>query len=269
MLVDRLGCRKKVLLDQIALEGLQDPSIGSQPVGPGVRAHELFHFRDFIEQPRQHASLRSGKAHLPQSPCLRRLASLEKDFWHPGVLAKKVFSDDEGMHDRVKASSSVEILLASTIVREQTNDVLTLIERRRTPGPEISFDFTRFEHIIEGPLWSDQVQLQLANRPEVHVVVFLARFVHPTLQPAYAIEINAMIVVENAPYPDAGSLTVFLHADALALKIGRLVYPRVLVDENVAVTEDPRGENRYCNKWKLASGPHDGIMRQGHLRDVK
>ena len=101
----------------------------------------------------------------------------------------------------------------------QAGDVAAAVERDRTPSTEIGIDLSCFEHIAQRTLRADHLQLQIAERAQVHFVVRLTRSIDASFHPGDAAQVDAIFVLQNTADPDAGSLPVFLNAHALALQI--------------------------------------------------
>src|SRR6185312_3471066 len=89
------------------------------------------------------------------------------------------------------------------------------------------------------------------------------------LEPFNSAQIDAEIVLQDSPHPDAGRLAVFLNANSLTLKVTGFFDAGVLVYENIAVPEHTRREDGNRHEWKFAARARNHVVGERHLRDVE
>ena len=89
------------------------------------------------------------------------------------------------------------------------------------------------------------------------------------LHPVDLREIDAVFVLQHAADEDRGGLGVERHADALALEILGRLDAGFLVDRDVAVAEDARGEDRDRDERAVALGVALKRLGARHLRRVE
>ena len=134
---------------------------------------------------------------------------------------------------------------------------------------EIGIYLARFKQIVQRLIFGDEFERNVLERSQIHLVVCRSWIVDTALNPVDRIKIDAVIVLQDAPHPDARRLAVFLHADAFAFEILWRFDAGVLVDEYIAVPEYARGKDRDRDVGKLVAAAHDHVMRKRHFRDIE
>src|SRR5579863_6137197 len=89
------------------------------------------------------------------------------------------------------------------------------------------------------------------------------------LQPADFADVDAELVHQMTAQPDRGGLRVKRQADAAAFEVLRRADARARVDENVAVTEYARRENRNGDEPAFAVADEADEFRRRQFRGVE
>ena len=126
------------------------------------------------------------------------------------------------------------------------------------------------EHGAEGLALADELQVYIRVCVGLHVQhVPWSWSVVATLEPMNGLQVDAVLVLEDALDPNGRCLPEFGNSHALACQVLRDAYAGVGVDEHEGVAENPRGKGGYGHKWELAPGPQAHVQGQEHLRDIE
>ena len=126
------------------------------------------------------------------------------------------------------------------------------------------------QHGAEGLILADELQVYIRVCVGLHVQhVPWPWSVVAALEPMDGLQVNAVLVLEDALDPNGRCLPEFGNAHALACQVLRDAYAGVGVDEHEGVAENPRGKGGYGHKWELAPGPQAHVQGQKHLRDIE
>jgi hypothetical protein len=95
------------------------------------------------------------------------------------------------------------------------------------------------------------------------------RLLDAATQPLNGIGLDAVIVLEDAAYPDVGGDLVLGQADALAFQIGWGLDAAISPDVDTGMTEHPRHKRRHTDVMALVTRDGGGMAGQGQLANIE
>ena len=253
----------------IAQEGIEHMAVGFQAIGPPVIAHLatcLFHMR---HQPRQHGHLRCGLIQALVYPPLRFGKGLVQRHRDPAVLLVHLAPDHHRMHDGEDAGLAEIGALDLDIVLEQTLDAIRRAGERRGRACALQgIDLAGGQHLRQCLVRADVVHAKV--RRQCQLEFFLpARCFFAASVVIDAIGLDAVLVGQNAAYPNRCGHLVLRHAHAFADQVFRLADTGLLRHENAGVPEKTRREHRDRHKRLGIAKARHGVGRQRHLGHIE
>src|ERR1043166_7066739 len=123
------------------------------------------------------------------------------------------------MHDRKHARTFVVLHLGLAIVRKHQADVWSAIyEGRNLAGTEHGVKLTIDQHLVEGLVWPDRLQLDIAFELQRRPLI-TARLLLAAGPPTDIGRIDAVFLLEDPSHPNVRGLLILGQADKLALQV--------------------------------------------------
>ena len=153
----------------------------------------------------------------------------------------------------------VVVALDFDVIGEEALHVISDAKTGGPPGAHQSVEVATLQHVVQSLGFGDELQGDRTGWGDVHFVAW-AGLIVAALEPTDGAEVDPVFVLEGALNPYRGGLPILRETHPFALKVGRLSYPGVGVDEDIAVAEGAGWEHGNRHVRELALGPSGEVQ---------